>query len=98
MNPDLINALKGEVPRILNRMLAAVPGLLQRKRFDIPAVVRENVALLKMQVNSARMFLADRIEAGGKQSFLGREEVMSEYERWCGQNGYKSLDLSVAKE
>ena len=61
--------------------------------------MRENVARLKMQVNSARMFLAEKVVRGDDgQDHLFGTEVMIDYERWCKQNGYRNADLSVMKD
>lgn len=99
VDPHLLDRLKAEAPGILNWALAAVPGLLARGRFDIPDSVRANVAALKLQVNAARMFLAEKVEAGSADNdFIARDQLMAVFEGWCRDNGYREDDLSVVKE
>jgi DNA sulfur modification protein DndD len=56
-----LDRLKAEAPGILNWALTAVPRLLARGRFDISDSVRDAVAQLKVRVNAARMFLAEKV-------------------------------------
>lgn len=93
----LRDRLLAEAPGILNWVLAELPGLIDRKKFDIPASVLANVAFCKSQVNSARLFLGQKVEKREGEFQDGRQ-LMGIYQEWCKSNGYKEVDLGVMKE
>lgn len=49
-------------------------------------------------MNAARLFIAEKLEAGGDDGFVGRDQLMALFEGWCRDNGYKEEDLSLVKE
>jgi P4 family phage/plasmid primase-like protien len=98
MDPRLLHKLRAEASGILNWMLAGIPPLVARGRFDVPESVRSSVAALKLQVNAARMFLAEKVEAGEADSFIPRDQLMAAFRMWCEENGYRENDLSVVRD
>jgi len=97
MDPLLMDRLKSESAGILRWMLAAVPELVERKRFDIPDSVIRHRESLKLQVNSARQFVAECIEASDDTHWLGQASVMDVYGEWCKRNGFRKADLRRMK-
>lgn len=99
VNPTLIKELKEESSGILNWMLSAIPSLLKRRRFDIPNSVICNVEALKAEVNSARQFLNEKVEAADSVGdFLPRDELMRSYGEWCKLNHAKEVPFDVMKQ
>ena len=94
-DPGLVDDLKAEAPGILNWMLAAIPHLLAQRRFDVPESVRENVEALKSEVNAARQFIREKIQAGDAQrDWIVRDQLMGMFHAWCVANGFRQEGAS----
>lgn len=99
IDPTLIPKLKEEAAGILNWVLAAVPTVLERRRFDIPESVILNVESLKADVNSARQFINEKLEASDNvEDTVFRDQLMSSYGVWCKLNLAKEESFDLVKQ
>lgn len=98
IDPMLLHKLRAEASGVLNWVLAGIPTLLARGRFDVPESVRQNVADLKAQVNAARQFIREKVEAGTESDFITRDQFMGNFNVWCDENGFKREELNVVKD
>jgi P4 family phage/plasmid primase-like protien len=98
-DPGLLEALKAEAAGIFNWMLEPIPRLLAQGRFDVPESVRQNVDSLKSEVNAARQFIREKVQAGHPDcDWIVREQLMGIFSLWCQSNGFKAEALPVVKE
>jgi len=96
--PGLLDTLKMEAPGILNWALEVLPRLLARQAFRIPRSVRQEIEHRRVQVSSARQFLAEKVRAGGKDSCLTRDHVFGIFQNWCEAGGYEAEKLAVLRD
>lgn len=86
VDASLKDRLLAEAPGILPWVLAELPGLIARKAFEIPESVEANVAGCQAQVNSARLFLSEKVGESDGQ-FQSGKQLMDVYQEWCQNNG-----------
>ncbi len=96
-DPTLEDRLKTEASGILNWLLEPIPLLIHQKRFDVPLVVRQNVAGCHAEVNAARQFISEKLERGDEKDFIPGDQLLGLFAAWCSVNGYRQEKLPVLK-
>ncbi len=81
--PGFEKTLFGEMPGILNRVLAAARHLVTLPDFEIPERCKAINNQFRLEQNSAKEFCTTHVALGKEKDFAPEMELFKEYVRWC---------------
>lgn len=87
-SPKILGVLRGETSGIFNWAIEGLKRLRQQERFTVPPSSVKEISSVKSSLQSHKEFVKANV-GKGDGTFVPNAVILSEYQRWCSENGVK---------